>query len=306
MKKKNIVLLGGGHGLSAITKGFINDEYETTIIVSTTDSGGHTGLLRSEFDIPALGDIRRCIASLTDSEPIKYFLEYRFDELHEIKNLSLGNLMLLSLLTQNDLEKSLLILKKQMNLKATILPSLNYSCDVYAKYEDNTITVGESNIPSKKKIKDIFYSSKTYITQKVKDALKNADYVVISPGSLYTSIMPILAIEDIKKILRRSNAKLIYISNIMTQNGETDNCSILDTIKVIEKKLSRKLDIIISSSSIIDQKRREKYSYELSFPIKPSEDKRIIYAPLLDENSDYIRHDYKLLEQVFKTIKKDR
>lgn len=306
MKKKKIVLLGGGHGLSAITKAFAKEEYETSIIVSTTDNGGHTGLLRCEFDIPALGDIRRCLSELIDSPFIKHCLDFRFEELHGIKDVSLGNLMLLSLLMENDLESSLLKLKNDLNLNTTLLPALNYSCDICAKYEDQSIILGESKIPSKKKIKDIFYSQKTYITEKVKETLTNADYIIISPGSLYTSILPILAIDGIKKLIKRSKAKLIYISNIMTQNGETDNYSVLDATKVIEKKLNHKIDIIVASSSIIDQKKRERYSYELSFPTKPSDDSRIIYAPLVDENSDYIRHDYKLVEQVFKTIKKDR
>ena len=90
----------------------------------------------------------------------------------------------------------------------------------------------------------------------------------------------------------------------MTQNGETDNFSILDATKIIEKKINRKLDIILASSSIIDQSKREKYSYELSFPTKPSEDDRIVYAPLLDIKNEQIRHDYKLVKDVFEKIKK--
>lgn len=304
MKKKKIVLLGGGHGLSSVIKAFISEEYDTSIIVSTTDNGGHTGMLRCEFDIPALGDIRRCLSTITDNQLLKNFLDFRFDKIHDVDNLSLGNLMLLSLLMENDLETSLLKLKKDLNLKATILPALNYSCDICAKYEDETIIQGEINIPSKKKIKDIFYPSKTYITDTVKETLTNADYIMISPGSLYTSILPILAISDIKKILKRSKAKIIYISNIMTQNGETDNFSILDATKVIEKKINRKINNIISSCSIIDHKKREKYSYDLSFPTKPSEDSRIIYAPLVDDNDEYIRHDYRLVKETFDKIKK--
>ena len=305
MKKEKIVLLGGGHGLSAIEKAFIDEKFETSIIVSTTDDGGHTGLLRSELDIPAIGDIRRCLATLVDNTILKHFLSYRFDDIHNVKNVSLGNLMLASLLSKDDLETSLLKLKKELDLPATILPSINYSCDIYAKYEDNTTIKGESHIPSKKRIKDIYYPNKVYITDKVRQVLKQADYIIISPGSLFTSILPNLAIEDIRKIIKKSNAKLIYISNIMNQNKETDNFSILDSVKVIEKKIGRKIDIIISSSSIIDNDKREKYSYELSFPIKESVDKRIIYTPLIDEESEEIIHDYRKVKDIFLKIKDD-
>ena len=221
MKKEKIVILGGGHGLSAIAKGFIDDIYDTTIIVSTTDNGGHTGLLRDELDIPALGDIRRCLSTIIDDELLSSFLSYRFDDIHNVKNLSLGNLMLTSLLDKNDLENTLINLKETLKLKATILPAINYSADVYASYEDGTIAKGEKNIPSKKRIKDIYYQNKIYTTLRVKEALKNADYIIISPGSLYTSILPILAIEDIKRLIKKSNAKLIYVCNIMTQNKES-------------------------------------------------------------------------------------
>ena len=305
MKKEKIVLLGGGHGLSAVLKAFIDDKFETSIIVSTTDDGGHTGMIRSEFDVPALGDIRRCLASLIEDSTLSYLLDYRFENIHNIKDVSLGNLILLSLLNNTDLESSMLNLKKTYNLKATLLPSINYSTDIYAKYDDKSIIKGESNIPSKKRITDIYYSERISITDNVKNAIKNADYIVISPGSLYTSILPILAIEEIRKLIKKSKAKLIYISNMMTQNKETDNYSILDTIKVIEKKLNRKIDTILSSSSIIDNEKREKYSYELSFPIKQSDDKRIIYTPLLDETSSQVRHDYRKVKQVIKDIIKE-
>lgn len=303
MSKKKIVLLGGGHGLSAILKSFIDEDYDTSIIISTTDNGGHTGLLRKEFDIPALGDIRRCLSEVTRNKILRKLLDYRFEEVHNIKDLSLGNLILLSLLDE-DLESSLLILKNELSLPITLLPSLNYSTDIYAKYKDNSIIKGEVNIPQNKKIKDIFYDEKTYITPTVKQTLKEADYIVISPGSLYTSILPILAIEDIKKIIKKSKAPLIYVSNIMTQNKETDGYSMDDIIKTIECKIKRKLDIVIASSSLINKEKRERYSYELSFQIKESNDKRIIYADLLDDNSNYIRHDSLKLKSIVKTILK--
>ena len=303
MSKKKIVLLGGGHGLSAILKSFIDEDYDTSIIISTTDNGGHTGLLRKEFDIPALGDIRRCLSEVTRNKILRKLLDYRFEEVHNIKDLSLGNLILLSLLDE-DLESSLLNLKNELSLPITLLPSLNYSTNIYAKYKDNSIIKGEVNIPQNKKIKDIFYDEKTYITPTVKQTLKEADYIVISPGSLYTSILPILAIEDIKKIIKKSKAPLIYVSNIMTQNKETDGYSMDDIIKTIECKIKRKLDIVIASSSLINKEKRERYSYELSFQIKESNDKRIIYADLLDDNSSYIRHDSLKLKSVVKNILK--
>ena len=301
MDKKKIVLLGGGHGLSAIIKSFINDNYDTSIIVTTTDNGGHTGLIRKEFDIPAIGDIRRCLTELIDNTLLEELLSYRFDTIHNVKNLSLGNLMLLSLIDTN-LEDMLLDLKEKLNLKATLLPALNYSTNISAQYDDNTTIEGEEKIPSNKHIKRVFYNEKTTITDKVKNTLKEADYIVISPGSLYTSILPILAIKDIKRIIKRSKAKLIYISNIMTQNKETDDYSIIDMVKVIENELKRKIDTIISSSSILDNQKRERYSYELSFPTKESIDSRIIYSDLIDDDSIYIRHSHKKLSEIIRNI----
>ena len=209
--------------------------------------------------------------------------------------------MLLSLIDTN-LEDMLLDLKEKLNLKATLLPALNYSTNISAQYDDNTTIEGEEKIPSNKHIKRVFYNEKTTITDKVKNTLKEADYIVISPGSLYTSILPILAIKDIKRIIKRSKAKLIYISNIMTQNKETDDYSIIDMVKVIENELKRKIDTIISSSSILDNQKRERYSYELSFPTKESIDSRIIYSDLIDDDSIYIRHSHKKLSEIIRNI----
>ena len=299
MNKKKVVLLGGGHGLSAIINSFIDQDLETSIIVSTTDNGGHTGLLRKEFDVPALGDIRRCLVELIKDPTLKNLFSHRFNIIHDIENVSLGNLMLLSLI-DNDLETTLLKLKDTLKLDATILPSLNYASDIYAKYEDGEIVKGEENIPSNKKIKDIFYKEKVEITNNVRKVLEEADYIVISPGSLYTSILPILAIEQIQNIIKKSKAKLMYISNIMTQHKETDNYTILDIVKVIEKKIRKKLDVIISSSSPIDLDKIENYSQEFSYPINKSKDKRIKYYDLLDDVCKQIRHDYKKLKEAIK------
>lgn len=301
---QNILILGGGHGLSAVVEALKDEkDYTLTALVSTSDSGGHTGKLIEEFDIPAIGDIRRNFASSLDNFPLlKEMLNYRFDYLHKEKNVSLGNLMILSLLEKYSLEEIMIRLKKEFQSNILILPLYNKYIDLWARYQDNTIEKKEHLIPKKDKIiKDVFYQEKVSLTNNIINNIKKANAIIIGPGSLYTSVGAVLADTTIQKLVKESKAKIIYICNIMTEPNETDNYDVLNHLNFIENKIG-KVDYVIANKKGLSKTQKEKYAKENSFPVKCNKNKRIIYKDLLDTKQEYVRHNSIKLKKALREI----
>ncbi len=301
---QNILILGGGHGLSAVVEALKEEkDYNLTALVSTSDSGGHTGKLIEEFNVPALGDIRRNFTSSLDSFPLlKEMFDYRFDSLHKEKNVSLGNLMLLSLLEKYSLEETMIKLKKEFQSNILILPLYNKYIDLWARYQDNTVEKKEHLLPKKdKKIKDVFYQEKVSLTNNIINSLKKANAIIIGPGSLYTSVGAVLADTTVQQLVKKSQAKIIYICNIMTEPNETDNYDVLSHLNFIEKKIG-KVDYVIANKKELSLKQKEKYAKKNSFPVKYNENKRIIYKDLLDTKQEYVRHNSKKLKKILRHI----
>ena len=305
---RNILVLGGGHGLHAVIQSLKNEkQYNIKALISTADSGGHTGKIIEEFAVPAVGDIRRNLASTLDSFPLlQKMLEYRFDNIHGLKNVSLGNLMILSLLEQYDLETLLKQFKIEYKSNLLLLPLYNKPIDLHATYTDGTYGKKEHLIPSpNKKIKDVFYEEKIALSNEVVKAIKEANFIIIGPGSLYTSVGAVLADETVKNMVLNSNAKIIYVCNIMTEPNETDDYTVLDHITFIETKIGKKLDYIIANKKNLTKKQYNKYKEEGAFFVKTSKLKRVIYSDLLDSSQEYVRHDFiKLRNLLVKIIDK--
>lgn len=302
---RNILVLGGGHGLHAVIEALKNEkDYNIKALISTADSGGHTGKIIEEFAVPAVGDIRRNLASTLDSFPLlQKMLEYRFDNIHGLKNVSLGNLMILSLLKQYDLETLLQIFKKEYSSNLLLLPLYNKPIDLHATYTDGTYGKKEHLIPSpNKKIKDVFYEEKITLSNEVIKAIKEADFIIIGPGSLYTSVGAVLADETVKTMALNSEAKIIYVCNIMTEPNETDDYTVLDHITFIETKIGKKLDYIIANKKTLTKKQYNKYKDEGAFPVKLSKLNRVIYSDLLDSSQEYVRHDFAKLRNLLVKI----
>ena len=257
-----VVVLGGGTGESTLLRGLKLFPLDITAVVSVSDDGRSTGKLREEFNTPAVGDIRQVITALSDTEPlIEKLMEYRFKTTSDLNGHTVGNLILTALANINgNLSTGIESLSKVFNLKGKVLPLTEENVTLAAIMKDNTKVVGEHNITkSSKEVKKVFYKEKVSTNPLVLEAIKNTDLIILSMGSLYTSLIPNLIPSDMKKALKESKAKIMYVCNMMTQPGETDNFKASDHVKVINSYLKRNIDIVICNDGDIDKEIIEKY-----------------------------------------------
>lgn len=318
MISKNVVVLGGGTGLSSLLKGLKKiDNINLSAIVTVADDGGSTGVLRREFNLPAVGDLRKVILSLSSSENetlLEKIMDYRFLKKSTfLENHSLGNIILTALIEiENDFYLGVEKTKDLFHLKGEVIPVSNdYKMTLKAHYTDGSIGIGESIIPNyKKKIDFIEYLNNDYKTNSLAiDRLQNADIIVLSMGSLYTSLIANLIIPDIRNtILNNKKAQIIYVANVMTQNGETHDMNILDHVNAIEKHLHKNvINKVIINNSVINKDVLLKYEKENCFPCSITFNEedvnfKIIKVDLLDEKSSYIRHDANKIYNIFNKI----
>ena len=261
---KKVVILGGGTGMSTLLTGLKNFNLEITAVVSVCDDGKSTGRLRKEFKMPAMGDIRKVLVSLSETEPlVEQLLNYRFNTTSDLDGHTVGNLLLTALknITGN-MSDGIESLSKILNLKGNVLPLTEDDVTLVAKMKDGTIVEGEHNITkSEKIIENVYYKEEPIINKEVLKKIKEADLIILSMGSIYTSIIPNLICRDVIKELDNTSKKIMYVCNMVTQPGETDNFKTSDHIKVINQYLGKhKIDIILANNGIIDSEMVDKYA----------------------------------------------
>ena len=298
---KKIVVLGGGTGLSVLLSGLKLFPIDITAVVSVADDGASTGRLREEFNIPAVGDLRKVLVALSEVEPlVEDLLEYRFNTSSDLSGHATGNLLLTALFNiTGNLTKSLTALSKILNIKGKILPFTEDNAILVAHTKNGEIIEGESNITKAfKQIDYIEYKDKVRATPQVIEAIANADLIIIGIGSLYTSVIPNLLDKEVVKVLKNSKAKKMYVSNIMTEHGETDNYSVSDCIKQINKYSDTPfIDVVLANNGKISKEILELYKEEKSSPIPLDEEElkrmniRVISDNLVKIVNNQVRHD---------------
>lgn len=262
---KNVVILGGGTGMSTLLRGLKQFPVNITAIVSVCDDGRSTGKIRSEFNTPALGDIRRVLAALSETEPLfEKMLNYRFKTKGSFDGHTVGNLLLVAMSEiTGSVSLGIESLGKVLNLKGRVLPLTEESNNtLVAELYDGGIVYGEHNITEDvRKIKKVWYKDDTEVCKEALKAIKNADLIVLSMGSLYTSIIPNLICNEIKDAIDKSNAEVMYVCNIVTQPGETDNFKVSDHVNALNEYLGdKKVSVVVANSGAISKKMAEKYS----------------------------------------------
>lgn len=236
-KGAKIVAIGGGTGLSMLLRGIKKYTNNITAIVTVGDDGGSSGRLREELGILPPGDIRNCIAALADDEDlITKLFQYRFRNGEGLEGHSFGNLFLTALCAiTGDMVRAVKESSNVLNIRGVVLPATLDDMKLAAEFEDGQIVHGESNIPEMhKKIKKLF--TEPAICEALPeaiDAIKDADLIILGPGSLYTSVIPNLLVKGIVEAIEKSKAKKIYVCNIMTQPGETDNYSVASHVNAL-------------------------------------------------------------------------
>ena len=309
---KKIVILGGGTGLSTLLRGLKQFPLDINAVVSVCDDGKSTGRLREEFNTFAVGDIRRVITSLSETEPLfEELLNYRFETTSDLNGHTVGNLLLtaLSNITGN-MQEGIETIGKVLKLKGKVLPFTLDSPTLIGKMKDGTIVKGEHNITQcKEQIESVYYEKEVKVNKSVVNAIKEADLIILSMGSLYTSIIPNLLSKELIKTIDKSKAKIMYVSNMMTQPGETDDYKVSDHIKILNKYLGKKkIGIVIANNGKIPKRVLKKYETEeqkdqVPFDKENLKDIKVIVGNYVTIENNIIRHQVnKLSVDIYKYL----
>ncbi len=255
-KGPKIVAIGGGTGLSMLLKGIKGITNNITAVVTVGDDGGSSGRLREELGVLPPGDIRNCIAALADDEDlVTKLFQYRFKIGEGLKGHSFGNLFLTALCSiTGDMVRAVKESSNVLSIRGRVLPSTLDNMKLAAEMEDGRIIHGESAIPEAGgKIKRLFTEpAECKALPEVIDAIHDADLIIMGPGSLFTSVIPNLLIKEIAEAVAKSHAKKIYVCNIMTQKGETDNYSVASHVNALINHAGSRdiLDAVLVNNSL--------------------------------------------------------
>ena len=232
-----VTVIGGGHGLSVLLRGIKTSTNNVSAVVTVADDGGSSGRLREELGIIPPGDLRNCLVALADTEPLmEKLFQYRFEGNSELAGHSFGNLFIAAMNeVTGDMETALKESSKVLAVKGRVIPASKEHVRLDALMDDGTIVEGESQIPeAHKKIRRVqLFPKKVQAVPAALEAIESADAIILGPGSLYTSIMPNLLVDGVADALKKSKAIKIYICNVLTQPGETDNYTAAQHAKAI-------------------------------------------------------------------------
>jgi len=310
-----VVVIGGGTGLSVLLRGLKLFTSNITAIVTVADDGGGSGKLREDLGMLPPGDIRNCILALADMEPtMEQLLQYRFEE-GDLKGQSFGNLLIASM---NDIsgnfEEAIKKISDVLAVTGRVLPVTLRNITLYAKLKNGMVVKGESNIPIKSleensPIEKVFIKPKEAET--INDAIcaiDAADIVLLGPGSLYTSVIPNLLVKNIKESLNNTKALKVYITNVMSQPGETDGYTVSSYVDaLLNHWVEGRIDYVIANTGKISDIVSEKYETEgaaLTNLVQEDRQKlnelgiKLITDDLIDIKKDYVRHDAIKLSKI--------
>jgi len=324
-KRPNLVCIGGGTGQATVLRGIKKYPAKITAVVTVTDSGRSSGKIRREQGILPPGDIRNCLVSLARSEKLlKDLFQYRFKGGGGLDGMSFGNLFIAALTKiKNGFDKAVKETSKILAIQGKVLPSTLQDTHICAELDDGTIIEEEFNIrkPYKRPIARVFLKDKGVKSPpECIDSILKADLIVLGPGSLYTSVICNLLIKDISKAIKKSKAKKVYICNLMTQPGQSDNYTALRHIEEVVRYLGRGvLDYVILNRGIPEEKLLKRYfEEEGAILISPELEaiKRLGVTPIvrniidkehekleLWQKQDLLRHDsHKLAKILFQLL----
>lgn len=316
-RRPRIVAIGGGTGLSVVLRGLKEFQVDLTAVVTVADDGGSSGRLRSDFAMPPPGDIRNCLVALADTEPLlERLLQFRFPAGEGLVGHSFGNLFLAAMTyIMGDFESAIRETSRVLAVRGRVLPAVKEDVTLRAVLEDGSIVEGESNIPSTQKRVDRVELVPNDIQPlpEVLEAIRDADAIVIGPGSLYTSVLPNLLVPGLADAIASSPAKKIYVCNVMTQPGETDAFSASHHVQVIYDHIGTHIfDYIIVNAASLPSEALEKYQAQESYPVLVDIESlhklglRVIARDFV-HYATYARHDSRLVaEQIVSLIGYER
>ncbi len=267
---KKVVIFGGGTGLSCILSGLKLFPIDVTTVIAVSDNGSSTGKLKEELNIPAVGDVGKVLLSMANvDEDFIDLLSYRFQKgslnTHPVRNIVLAALIDL----KGNLTEATKYMCKLLDIKGTVLPLTGEKIDLVGESTGKEYFGEEAVSRNIRNISRLTYDHDIKIEQEIQKKIGEADLIIFSAGSLYTSIIPHLLAPEVRNALEETRAPLLYISNLVTQPGETDIQSVSQHVEVLNEYLgSRKIDLVVANNGTVDEEVRERY---LS-----SENKRIV------------------------------
>jgi uncharacterized cofD-like protein len=302
-----IVTIGGGTGLSTMLRGLKRHTSNLTAVVTVSDDGGSSGRLQKELGVLPPGDIRNCLVALADDEALVTDLfRYRFSEGEGLSGHSFGNLFLAAMTgVTGNFDEAVKVSSRVLNIKGRVLPATLAVARLCAMLTDGTVVEGESNISqSTKPISEVFFDP-AYAAplREVIEAIREADAIVLGPGSLYTSIIPNLLVDRVAEEVAAANAVKIYVCNVMTQPGETNAFTASEHVRtLLASARARVADIVIVNDEL-PKKLRDVYAEEGQLPVETDTAEieklgvRVVHASVISETQT-VRHDPERLANV--------
>ncbi len=295
-----IVVIGGGTGLSVLLRGLKKYTSNLTAIVTVSDDGGSSGRLREDLGILPPGDIRNCLVALADTENLMDRLfSYRFEDCGSLSGHSLGNLLIAGMTNiAGDFQTAIEQVSKVLAVRGHVLPSTLENVTLGAELEDGSVVYGESNFRSfTSPIRRVFLQPTGCrpVTESLA-AIRDAEAIILGPGSLYSSVIPNLLVEEIQQAVRQSKALKIYVCNVMTEPGETQNYTASQHLKALMEHCGQGLaDQVIANSEKIPVPLLQRYRIQGSVPVAADVDElkalgvKVVEEDLIYE-SDLVRH----------------
>lgn len=280
-RQPRVVVIGGGTGLPVILRGLHNKNVDITAVVTVADDGGSSGILRNYINVVPPGDIRNVLVALSDLPQLELdVFQYRFESSDKfLAGHAIGNLIIAALSEMHSgIFGAVQELSQMMNIQGHVYPVTNEPLVLNAEFKDGTTLSGESEITAAHKpIERVWVTPsddqdghQPAAVPEVIEAIMNADQIVIGPGSLFTSILPNLMIENVGRAVCQTKAEVIYICNIMTQKGETDNLSDVDHVRILNRHLGHNFvnTILVNTEPVPEDYMDFQRWNELSKPVR--------------------------------------
>lgn len=309
-----IVAIGGGTGLSVLLQGLKERTSNLTAIVTVTDDGGSSGRLREQFNVLPPGDIRNCLVALADAEPMmRELFQFRFKEgSTELEGHSFGNLFILAMTKiTGDFEKAVRESSRILNIRGRVIPATLSKVTLTAEHADGTISEGETAISAHSSPIERIALRPEYCraTEEAIIAIERADAIVFGPGSLYTSILPNLLIDDLFKAVVATSVPRIYVCNIMTQPSETSNLEsdYRHVDALVRHSCPELVSHVVVNNGRVSHRLLDLYKTQNSFPLKSESQKirglgyQVVEADLVS-GADFIRHNPRKLAKIVTEI----
>ena len=303
---KKLVVFGGGTGISCLLSGLKLFPIDVTAVITVSDNGSSTGVLKKELDIPAVGDVGKVLLSMANvDDDFLNLLSYRFSKEGSLYNHPVRNVLLAALIDlKGNLTEATKYMAELLNIHGTVLPLTEERVELVGKSRGKEYFGEEEVSANVRHIRKLTYDHSIHVVDEIEEKIAEADLILFSPGSLYTSILPHLLAPEICKALAECRAPLMYVCNLVTQPGETDGYSVGDHVKTLNKYLKdRKIDLVLANNSVIDPTVQEKYLTTENKRIVPIDQERCdkLGLRVIADDIFYIDEEGKIRHNAMKT-----